>query len=104
MPKRTIRLIRRRKPAYNSCSCKHPIRCRRRTRGRGMPLPKSYLMTRWMKQKARPWMVRGRGFWDGVWKGFKSVIKPVATIGGPVLDMMAMPEFGVPLSALGTLM
>jgi len=46
-------------------------------------------------------MVRGRGFWQDFGRGFSSVFKPFATIGGPILDALGMPEFGVPLSAVG---
>lgn len=37
-------------------------------------------------------------------KGFTSVFKPFATIAGPILDMVGLPELGMPLSAVGALM
>jgi hypothetical protein len=49
-------------------------------------------------------MVRGGGFFDDVWSGFKSVVGPVANIAGPILDMVGLPEFGIPLSMAGNFM
>ena len=43
-------------------------------------------------------------FFKSFAKGFTSVFKPFATIAGPVLDMVGLPEFGMPLSAVGALM
>lgn len=43
-------------------------------------------------------------FWKSFAKGFTSVFKPFATVAGPVLDMVGLPEFGMPLSAVGALM
>jgi len=57
-----------------------------------------------MTHRANPWMVRGRGFFGDVWKGFKSVFKPFANVAGPVLDAVGLPEVGLPLSAIGGIM
>ena len=46
----------------------------------------------------------GKGFWGDFAKGFKSVFKPFATIAGPVLDAVGMPEFGIPLSTIGAVL
>lgn len=43
----------------------------------------------------------GKGFWSSFAEGFKSVFKPFATIAGPILDAVGLPEFGIPLSAVG---
>jgi hypothetical protein len=43
----------------------------------------------------------GKGWWSEFSRGFTMVFKPFATIAGPILDAMGMPEFGVPLSAVG---
>jgi hypothetical protein len=43
----------------------------------------------------------GKGFWSSFAKGFTSVFKPFATIAGPILDAVGLPEFGIPLSAIG---
>ena len=43
----------------------------------------------------------GKGFWSSFAKGFKSVFKPFAKVAGPILDAVGMPEFGIPLSAIG---
>ena len=107
MPRRTVRLTRRRKPRCGKCSggSRRILSgvTRRRTRG-GRRLRNSRVLRRWMTHRANPWMVRGRGFFGDVWKGFKSVFKPVASIAGPILDAVGMPEFGMPLSAIGGIM
>ena len=64
----------------------------------------SKAFTKWAKTRARPWTVRGRGFWQDFGRGFTSVFKPFATLAGPVLDAFGMPEFGAPLSAVAGLM
>mgnify|MGYP003639398799 CR=1 FL=1 len=43
----------------------------------------------------------GKGFWADFAKGFTSVFKPFATIAGPILDAVGLPELGIPLSAVG---
>lgn len=44
---------------------------------------------------------KGRGFWQDFARDFSSVFKPFATIAGPILDAVGLPEFGIPLSAVG---
>ena len=99
MPRRKVRLTTRRR-ACKPCSGGRRKRAvvrrgRRRTRN-------SKHLRKWMSHRAKPWMVRGRGFWQDFGRGFSSVFKPFATIGGPILDALGMPEFGVPLSAVGS--
>jgi hypothetical protein len=44
----------------------------------------------------------GGSFWSSFKKGFLSVFKPFAKIAAPVLTAVGMPEFGVPLAAVGS--
>jgi len=110
MPPRKVKLTRRR-PSY-SCTRsktiaggrrKRAVTKRRHTRG-GKRLKNAHVLRKWMSHRAKPWMVRGGGFFDDVWSGFKSVVGPVANIAGPILDMVGLPEFGIPLSMAGNFM
>ena len=108
MPRRTVRLItRKRAPLRGGCRTCSSTRRRtggtRGTRGRHR-LKNAHVLRKWITHRANPWMVRGRGFFKDLWKGFKTVIKPVASIAGPVLDVLGMPEFGMPLAAIGDIM
>ena len=59
------------------------------------------------KKKGKGLKLAGQGiaqFWEDFKRGFTSVFKPFAQIAGPVLDALGMPEFGVPLSAIGKIL
>lgn len=102
MPRRTVRLTHRRscKPCSGGRRKRSSVTARRGRRR----LKNSKHLRKWMSHRAKPWMVRGRGFWEDFGRGFSSVFKPFATIGGPILDALGMPEFGMPLSAVGSMM
>jgi hypothetical protein len=111
MPQRKVKLTRRR-PCI-TCSGrsktiaggrrKRAVTKRRHARG-GKRLKNAHVLRKWMSHRAKPWMVRGGGFFDDVWSGFKSVVGPVANIAGPLLDMVGLPEIGIPLSMAGNFM
>lgn len=100
MPRRTVRLTRRSTTRGRKVVRHRSTRTSRKTRR----LRNGHHLRKWMSHRAKPWMVSGRGFWQDFGRGFSSVFKPFATVGGPILDALGMPEFGVPLSAVGSLM
>ena len=119
--KRTVRLRRRPRTQGGCCGCKRP-KTRRRIKGGSLRVPinirsltrrkkNSDTFNRWANLRARPWMARGRGmkpktkqFFKDFARGFKMGFKPLATIGGPILDALGMPEVGIPLSTVAGLM
>ena len=105
MPRRTVRLTRR--STTRGRGVRKVVRQSRgstRTSRKTRRLRNGHHLRKWMSHRAKPWMVSGRGFWQDFGRGFSSVFKPFATVGGPILDALGMPEFGVPLSAVGSLM
>ena len=46
----------------------------------------------------------GDGFFSDFANGFKSVFKPFAEFAGPILDAVGLPEFGIPLSLVGSVL
>lgn len=102
MPRR----IKLRKRTSCSAGCKPRKTCggMRRRRRTGVRRRINPLLLRKWNHKAKNWTVRGRGFWEDFGRGFKSVFKPFAKVGGPILDAIGMPEFGIPLSAVGSLL
>ena len=101
MPKRTVRLSRRRvfHPMGYGQARKpktlidiHKLLLKKISRKR----KKHPALRKWMNARARPWMTRGGSF--------TSVLKPVGTVAGPILSAVGMPEFGLPISAVAGLM
>jgi hypothetical protein len=109
MPQRKVKLTRRcvsccgKSKSIAGGRRKRAVTKRRHTRG-GKRLKNAHVLRKWMSHRAKPWMVRGGGFFDDIWTGFKSVVAPVASIAGPLLDMVGLPEFGIPLSMAGNFM
>lgn len=56
------------------------------------------------KKKGGGLNISGKGFFEDFANGFKSIFKPLASIAGPILDAVGLPEFGIPLSAVGSLL
>jgi hypothetical protein len=95
MPRRTVRLTRRRKPRCGKCrgGSRRILSgvTRRRTRG-GRRLRNSRVLRKWMSHRAKPWMVSGRGFFGDLFGGIKSVLGPIANLAAPIVSTIA-PEF-----------
>ena len=53
------------------------------------------------KMKGKGLNLSGMGWWDDFKSGFVSVFKPASKILGPILSAVGMPEFGIPLAAVG---
>lgn len=108
MPRRkTVRIRKRRAPlSYRVTHGRGRMRVYKR--GRVRKIRNGRAIRQWMDQKAKPWIGRGkterRKFMKDFYKGFSSVIRPIASIGGPILDALGMPEFGIPLSIAGGIM
>ena len=47
---------------------------------------------------------KARSFWTGFKKGFVSVVKPAAKIGGPILSALGMPIAGIASEAVGNIL
>lgn len=118
MPNKTVKIRRRPRISQNVLR-KTPLRYRIKgnrgvTRGlkhghrRGYSRRHANVIHSWVNNRAKPWIGRGRAkrqkFMKEFYQGFKKVIKPFANIGGPVLDALGMPEFGIPLSLVGGVM
>ena len=107
MQKRKIRLgLTRRLPSTSSVGGRRKRKtATRRKRAGGQRLRNAHVLHKWINGRAKPWMVKGRGkFWKGLWNGIKKTGKFLGNIGGPILDAMGMPEFGVPLSIAANLL
>ena len=48
--------------------------------------------------------MKGSGFWDDFYDGFKSVVKPGFQVLGGVVDALGAPELGIPLQVISGLM
>ena len=68
MPRRTVRLTHRRscKPCSGGRRKRSSVTARRGRRR----LKNSKHLRKWMSHRAKPWMVRGRGFWEDFGRGF----------------------------------
>ena len=55
-------------------------------------------------QKGKGAGMRGHGWWDDFYSGFKMVFKPGAMVLGTVADALGQPEIGIPLQIISGLM
>jgi hypothetical protein len=103
MPKKIkIRKRRHRSRAVTrraSGGCCGRKRCKSRYAGGYRKRINSSKLKNWINGRAKPWTVRGRGFWQDLGRGFKKGFKTVAKIGLPLLSVL-QPELA-PLAAVG---
>jgi hypothetical protein len=57
-----------------------------------------------LRGKRKGKSLRGKGFWSKFASDFTGVFKPFATVAGPIFDAVGLPELGIPLSALGSIL
>ena len=61
-------------------------------------------MMKFVKAKQSGKGMKGSGYWDDFYEGFKSVVKPGFQVLGGVADVLGAPELGIPLQVISGLM